>query len=119
MSLDRLFLVTAAALWFAVMVCGFVSQWREYRELARKVRMALTSERCQRCGGELTTWRGDWGRVKASIEYVLPRQGEEFRFVKHEFALKCRSCKKWTVFWAWSDGKLVSRNQQLGLDPDL
>ena len=57
--------------------------------------------------------------MNASIEYVRPRQGEEFRYFKHEFALKCLNCEKWTTFWVRSDGKLVNRNHFLGLDPNL
>ncbi len=119
MSLDRYFLLAVVALAVPAMVWGFISEWREYQALSRKVRQALPSERCRRCGGEFKPWRGSWGRVNASIEYVLPRQGKEFRYFKHEFALKCLKCHKWTVFWVWSDGKVVSRNDQLGLDPEL
>jgi hypothetical protein len=112
-------LAAACVLVLGLVVWGFRSEWQEYQELSKKVRLGLRSERCRRCGGEFNRWRGSWGRVNASIEYVRPRQGEEFLFFKHEFALRCVSCKRWTVFWVRSDGKVVSRNQELGLDPDL
>ncbi len=118
LSLER-FLVAAACILLLVFVLyALCSEWREYQDLASKVRQALPAERCRRCGGEFTPWRGSWSRVNASIEYVKPRQGEPFLFFKHEFALKCRGCQKWTVFWVRSDGKVVDRNRSLGLEPD-
>ena len=119
MSADRYLLPVAVILAIGFTIRGLIGERREYRALSQKVRLALPSQRCRRCGGEFKPWRGTWGRVNACIEYVLPREGEEFIFWKHEFSLKCQSCQKWTVFWVRSDGALVSRNEKLGLDPDL
>lgn len=56
MSLDRYFLLAVIALAVPLIVWGLISEWREYRELSRKVRQALPSEHAD--GAEVSSSPG-------------------------------------------------------------
>jgi hypothetical protein len=94
-----------------VVIRSTILKVQQAADLRLQAMLALSGERCHRCGGEFEAWHGRLDPVRDLIDYVPGAQS----YVKYEIHLTCLPCRVPTTFWVWTDGKLMNRDREHGL----